>query len=735
MGHIAGPVIDGKILPPEGIKAWHVHEKLQDKLTVVVVDWGIAAMVLLVAGLMVLEFPRFSVRLYASLPQYAVVRKRRPVHAKSTSEGWNEFDRELPPTPALPSAGGDLFRGWLLRRGTAAPPHGARAIATTEPYPDARPPARVRPRFHALGFYAPLASLLPAPFQSRVGLGQLALMAAFGAISIVVCVYRSDLSLPTAAKDWTGWDLNRTGLVCTAFIPVAVALGVRGNLVGLVIGKGYERIKVMHKWVGRVTVLIASVHSLLFVHKWIMDGTFIKNSSSHSGITGYVAWVAMLLMFFTSLPWFRKRWHGLFKFFHVVGILSLAMVGLHVAGAMPWVASAIALYALSIGASLAKTRYTKAYLVALKDCQMTLVSMPHLTTGWRAGQHVRVRVPALGLRNFLHSHPFTIASAPDTAGLVLLCAAAGDWTKELRALAQTGDSEDKSDVGTYKHDVGVLIEGPYGGPGNTLPASFTSIVLFAGGSGLSYAMGMAHDLVERSRTGAIAARTIDLVWSVRAEGTARPLIPTLAALVDDAQAWEDKIQREAARGGQTMRAPALRIHVYVTRPEGELTLVPSRFAASQSQSPLISPLPSPMFPRGTASVSSSMSDLTLINHASIKNLTPKPHAPTASSYFSTASLGAVRASVADVEELAEGGFASSLKASRGRPNVAGIVAEVTDEALARQGRELSASTGVFVAACGPAALVDDAREACRSLPAWKRHAVGGVDYEAEFFGF
>lgn len=689
---------------------------------------------------MVLEFPRFSIRLYASLPQYRVVRKRRPAHAKSaTSEGWIEFDRELPPTPALPSSGGDLFRGWWLKSSKPVA-HGARAIATTEPYPDSKPPTRLQPRFHNLGYYAPLSKLLPSPFQSRVGLGQLWLMGAFGAIALVICIYRSDLSVPTAAKNWSGWDLNRTGLVCTAFIPVAVALGVRGNLVGLAIGKGYERIKVMHKWVGRVTVLIASVHSLLFVHKWIMDGTFIKNSSSHSGITGYVAWLAMLLMFFTSLPWFRKRWHGLFKFFHVVGILSLVMVGLHVAGAMPWVASAIALYGLSIVVSLAKTRYTKAYLVALKDCQMTLVSMPHITTGWRAGQHVRVRVPALGVRNFLHSHPFTIASAPDTAGLVLLCAAAGDWTKELRALAQTGDSEDKSDVGTYKHDVGILIEGPYGGPGNTLPASFTSIVLFAGGSGLSYAMGMAHDLVERSRTGAIAARTIDLVWTVRAEGTARPLIPTLAALVDDAQAWEEKILREVSRGAQhTVRAPSLRIHVYVTRADGELTLVPRRFAPS---SPLISPLPSPMFPsgRGLASVSSSMSDLTLINNASVKNLTPKPHAPT-SSYFSSArpSLSTSRPSLSvatdDSPEPIVDGVKSTLKASKGRPNVAAIVADVTDEAITRQGRELSASTGVFVAACGPAPLVDDAREACRSLPAWKRHAVGGVDYEAEFFGF
>ncbi|TXT15525.1 hypothetical protein VHUM_00028 [Vanrija humicola] len=558
-------------------------------------------------------------------------------------------------------------------------------------------------------------------------------MAAFGVISIIACSYKSDLSIPTKAKNWTGWDINRTGLVCTAFIPVAVALGVRGNLVGLVIGKGYERIKVMHKWVGRVTVLIATVHSLLYVHKWVLDGTFIKNSSSHAGITGYVAWIAMLLMFFTSLPWFRKRWHGLFKFFHVVGILSLVMVGLHVVGAMPWVASAIALYGLSIVISLAKTRYTTAYLVALKDCQMTLVSLPHITTGWRAGQHVRIRVPALGVRSFLHSHPFTIASAPDTAGLVLLCAAAGDWTKALRALAQTGDSEDKSDVGTYKHGVSVLIEGPYGGPGNTLPASFTSIVLFAGGSGLSYAMGMAHDLVERSRTGEIAARTIDLVWTVRAEGTARPLIPTLAALVDDAQAWEEKILREVSRGAQhTVRAPALRVHIYVTRADGELTLVPRRFTDT---APLISPLPSPVFPPargGLASSSSSVSDLTLIGiGSSIKNLTPKPPAP--SSYFASSSRPSLSVATDDPDTLA--GVKSSLKASKGRPSVSGIVADVTDEAITRQGVELSASTGVFVAACGPAPLVDDAREACRRLPAWKRQAVGGVDYEAEFFGF
>jgi hypothetical protein len=44
-------------------------------------------------------------------------------------------------------------------------------------------------------------------------------------------------------------------------IPLVIALGVRGNIIGLCVGKGYERLKTFHKIVGRVCFLSSGLHT------------------------------------------------------------------------------------------------------------------------------------------------------------------------------------------------------------------------------------------------------------------------------------------------------------------------------------------------------------------------------------------------------------------------------------------------------------------------------------------
>jgi ferric-chelate reductase len=59
-------------------------------------------------------------------------------------------------------------------------------------------------------------------------------------------------------------DFIRTGLVALAQIPLVVALGVKGNLLGLCVGMGYEKMKAFHKIVGRVIFLAATLHVALY---------------------------------------------------------------------------------------------------------------------------------------------------------------------------------------------------------------------------------------------------------------------------------------------------------------------------------------------------------------------------------------------------------------------------------------------------------------------------------------
>ena len=94
---------------------------------------------------------------------------------------------------------------------------------------------------------------------------------------------------------------------------------------------------------------------------------------------------------------------------------------------------------------------------------LTRVDIPSLNAGWRAGQHVRLRIlsTAMGLWGMTEVHPFTISSATSTEeGLVLMCKRTGNWTRKLYEMAQTNASGEQGQEPGRR--VKVMVEGPYG---------------------------------------------------------------------------------------------------------------------------------------------------------------------------------------------------------------------------------------------------------------------------------
>jgi NAD(P)H-flavin reductase len=89
---------------------------------------------------------------------------------------------------------------------------------------------------------------------------------------------------------------------------------------------------------------------------------------------------------------------------------------------------------------------------------MTRIVVSHLNNGWRAGQHVRVRIIGTGAGwRVIESHPLIIASNPGAEeGLILMCKVAASWTKRLYALADTQGGEESDSM------VKIAVEGPYG---------------------------------------------------------------------------------------------------------------------------------------------------------------------------------------------------------------------------------------------------------------------------------
>ena len=168
-----------------------------------------------------------------------------------------------------------------------------------------------------------------------------------------------------------------------------------------------------------------------------------------------------------------------FVFFFLILIGSQTYY--HRIACVPYVLTAVGLYAFDHLVRVVRTRCTTGWLTAEHALNRgtTLVHVPSLRAGWRAGQHVRVRVVSGGWLTWLatwllcRARPFTIGAGSNSAGLMLQIKALGSWSCNLLRVA--GDphntlparrpeqiSTDVERVRGSAREVRVIIEGPYG---------------------------------------------------------------------------------------------------------------------------------------------------------------------------------------------------------------------------------------------------------------------------------
>lgn len=747
----------------------------------------------LVGLLMLCVLPRFFTRCMASIRRKKTTDHVHRPHYQ-TNYAFN-MERQQEPDEKIKKvvAGGDLGRGWFLRRGkdlsTVGEPeiapkgyghrfstYGSHIGDTRAPRSEFLPPYHRKPLAETIHLdrflgWAPF-SRWPFPFNTRANMIEIACICAYIAINVWAATWRSDVR-KVNPKTGIGSDYTRTGSIAMAQTPIVIALGVRGNIVGLLLGKSYDQLRIIHKVSGRVVFLCGTIHSCFFIDAWLKKGVLAKASASPVGITGYVAFGALLLIFITSLPIVRRWAYNFFHICHFIGIAAfLAGLGAHVPYAVPWCIAGGVIYASSMVIQLLKTRIANAELVALPGCSTTVVTVPSITTGWRPGQHVRLRVLGLGPAKIAEAHPFTIASAPDCGGLVLLAKAAGDWTTTLYHFAASA-GELNPEIGVWKRSAKVMIEGPYGGLGNTLPNAFSSVLVVAGGSGITHALGVAQDLISRSPSGAVQARTVDLVWVVRTEAQAKAIMPTLLSLVAQARRWEAKALEGRREGADLALPTALRVHVFVTRvpKSSPLTLVPSGYRAKLRKTTSLAPPPSDGSSDGSSAkekeaarekekdlevLSESGSDTSSEDHWNMSRTNTGTSEDWAELASATAPPGLQRklssaertkadwlernpsnASVARLHARHTDAALpmSTVSTYRGRPDVAGVIGTIVDETIGREARGGDTASGMLVTTCGPEHLVNDTRDACRVVPGWKKGAVGGLEFEAEFFAF
>ncbi|KAJ5115192.1 hypothetical protein NUU61_000951 [Penicillium alfredii] len=326
--------------------------------------------------------------------------------------------------------------------------------------------------------------------------------------------------------------MNTPGLVLSAG---------RNNPLMPLLGLSFDAFNFMHRWVGRVIAANAIVHmgSVLANQAYVNGTDYILYTIWRMPfyIYGLVALLGFVFIFLQSLSPVRHSFYELFLHLHIaLAIMSFVALWYHLKNLLQQrvLLGTLILWGLDRAGRLGLLiwrncgrRFTTATVEALSGSVARVDVAVSRPWSFRPGQYMYLYMPCLGLWT---SHPFTVAwtsskatsldldekrSSSDSFAALI----GGSQTTTMSVLIKGQDGFTKkllqkveeSPEGRIK--AMALAEGPFGGIHSL--ASYGSLLLIAGGIGITHPMSYLHEVVNTFAARRTATRKVHLVWMVR----------------------------------------------------------------------------------------------------------------------------------------------------------------------------------------------------------------------------
>ncbi|KAG8988981.1 hypothetical protein FRB90_002460 [Tulasnella sp. 427] len=362
--------------------------------------------------------------------------------------------------------------------------------------------------------------------------------------AIVFTVYAFFICFGCFYKNFPTFNPRRPGWIATGQYPLVFALGAKNNVVGFMLGVGYEKLNAWHRWVGKMMFVSSMAHVVGYLVRFTIAGRLVLGSQRQPH--GWAAFVGLCLLAVISLPPIRRYSYGMFWHAHWMGYIMM-IVGMvwHAEEGWKWSVAASVIVIFDQICRVFKTSFAYATITAVPELGCTRVEVPHLTRGWRAGQHVRLRTvsTAMGIFDSLEAHPMTIATVSESAGregLVLYVKKAGDWSTRLYDTAKgpekplEGQASEKGIESTAEKStkMRMVIEGPYGGPGHDVLSSFSSAFIVTGGSGITFGLSSVDEIIREAEKGLAKTRLIEFIWVIQDPSSLLHMMLVLQTFLD-----------------------------------------------------------------------------------------------------------------------------------------------------------------------------------------------------------
>jgi len=364
---------------------------------------------------------------------------------------------------------------------------------------------------------------------------------------------------------------TRTGMLAVVnMIPLFIMAG-RNNPLIKWLNLSFDTFNLLHRWFGRIVVLQALTHTLawMFGTAHTAGWAAVAKSLTAPGTMkfyGFIGTLAFVTMAIQANSIFRHAFYETFKYTHIaLAALVVAMVYVHLDG-LPHkkiIYVVIAAWSLERLTRIATLIYrnvgaggSKTLVEALPGnaCRVTV----DLARPWsfKPGQHAYLYMPSIGL---LTSHPFSVAwseeaEKPDLSDEKMSrqdILAMQKTTMSFVIRARTGftnslfkKAEASPDGKFYTN---CFAEGPYGGM--HMMHSYGTVMLIAGGVGITHQVPHVRDLVAGYANGTVATRKIVLVWIIQSPEHLEWIRPWMTSIL-----------------AMDKRRECLRILLYVSRP-------------------------------------------------------------------------------------------------------------------------------------------------------------------------
>lgn len=383
---------------------------------------------------------------------------------------------------------------------------------------------------------------------------------------------------------------GRSGVLATVNMVPLIAFAGRNNPLIPFLRISFDTFNLLHRWIGRIVAVEAVIHTCAWAAnesaaeggKKAVQHLFTDNFLLFGG----VAVAAMVVIIVQACSPIRHAFYETFLHIHQL-LAFFAVLGVYVhlesakLPALPYIRLVVGLWVndrlLRAGRLIylnvsRRNGMTTVSVKALKGeaCRVTF-NLPRRVT-IRPGSHVYVYIPSISL---WMSHPFSVAwtdidSEPFTGrrplprnGTPISPASLEKMAQHfpsksttptsisLIVQAQTGFTRQLYDKACAAPDSNLnltgFVEGPYAGHDSL--ASYGTVLLFAGGAGITHHLIQIRHLIACAHAGTVATRKIVLVWSVKT-------VDQLAWV----QPWMDEIL--AMEG----RREILTIKLFVTKP-------------------------------------------------------------------------------------------------------------------------------------------------------------------------